>query len=226
LRGENANRAGRLFEARSAFEQAVKDDSTFALAWYRLSNVTFWNWQLAPARDAAKRAIRFSAQLAKRDQLLVQAALARMNGAAAEVERIYRELVFSYPDDVEAWFGLAQTLFHYNPLHGRSMSECLEPLKIDDLRLNLKAHLATKRGEYAQALACLEQIKTEVWHELAWGSPFYAQTNARYLRAELLWRFGRYEEALSWYNDEYSFHDWINNSLDISITMVTLTSWL
>jgi tetratricopeptide (TPR) repeat protein len=79
-----------------------------------------------------------------------------------------------------------------------------------DLALSVRAELARLRGQPAQALALLERQKMQVWYELAWGSPCYAQILARFQRAEVLQALGRYEEALNWYNTTVCYPpDWI-----------------
>ena len=44
-------------------------------------------------------------------------------GKADEAERGYRSILQDYPDDLEAQWQLATTLYTYNPLRGRSVQE-------------------------------------------------------------------------------------------------------
>jgi serine/threonine-protein kinase len=124
LQGESKLRQqGADFAAKAAFEEAVAYDSTFALAWFRLSFAAQATNQTEQGHHAAERAAYWSRQLARRDQQLLQANDMMIQGRFDVAERLHRALVFAYPDDFEAWLGLGRTLFYYNPLRGRSILE-------------------------------------------------------------------------------------------------------
>lgn len=124
LQGESKLRQHEAdFTAREAFEQAVAYDSTFALAWFRLSFAALATNQTEQGYQAAERAAYWSRPLPKRKQQLLQANDMMIQGRFEVAERLYRAIVFAYPDDIEAWLGLGQTLFYYNPLQGRSIIE-------------------------------------------------------------------------------------------------------
>jgi DNA-binding SARP family transcriptional activator/TolB-like protein len=125
LAGERAMRAGRDAEAASAFQDAATLDTTFALAQYRLAVMSTWaltpqtfvlgDWMAAAGRNAQRLTP------VVRDLL---AGYAAYNHAYAnEAERIYRRVATTHPDNVEAWFMLGETWFHYNPYRGRRMHE-------------------------------------------------------------------------------------------------------
>ncbi len=119
LEGEQAFREGKYQVAVDAFERAAVEDSTFALAFYRLSIAAEWNRSPADVvTEAAAKAAAHADRLAPHDRELVLAFLATRRGEAAEAERRYRAIVASYPEDLEAWFQLAEVLFHYGPLRG------------------------------------------------------------------------------------------------------------
>jgi DNA-binding SARP family transcriptional activator/tetratricopeptide (TPR) repeat protein/TolB-like protein len=130
VEGEREFHAGRLVSAADSYSEAVRHDSTFALAYYRLSMATLWADQpgAAPA-DVDEKALRYSDDLSDHERLLVRAYLAYRRGAADEAEQIYRAVITTYPDDVEALFLLGEVFFHYNPLRGRRVSEAREPFE-------------------------------------------------------------------------------------------------
>lgn len=125
LRGEELLRGGHFPSALEAFETAIALDSTFALAYYRLSIAAEWSGS-DEATAAAEAAHRLSGRLSAHDRRLVEAMLAWRRGDAVEAERLYRAIVGAYPDDVEAWFQLAEVLFHYRPWQGGSITESRE----------------------------------------------------------------------------------------------------
>ena len=123
LSGERRFQADSFPAAIDAFRQAVRADTAFALAYYRLSLAADWEERRATALWAARLAARFSDRLSERDRLLVEAYLVRRLGNLDESERLYRNIVADYPEDSEAWSQLADLLFRTNPLRGRSAAE-------------------------------------------------------------------------------------------------------
>ncbi len=69
---------------------------------------------------------------------------------------------------------------------------------VERMERTLHAHLRRLRGDPAGALAALEGARTDVWYQLAVGSPVFAGTGERILRAELLAECGRPAEAVGW----------------------------
>ncbi|NIR53140.1 protein kinase [candidate division KSB1 bacterium] len=129
LEGENALRKADFESAVTAFQRAVVIDTLFALAYYRLSVAAEWLIDPKLAHDAAQLAFRYAGRLSERDRRLLEALLAYRQGRNKKAEELYRSLLGTHPDDVEAWIQLGEVLFHYNPLHGRSFAEAREPFE-------------------------------------------------------------------------------------------------
>lgn len=123
LLGERRLQADNYPAAVQAFQQAVRTDTAFALAYYRLSMAADWEGRRATALSAAELAARFSNRLSDHCRRVVEAYLVQRRGRIDEAERLYREIVADYPEDPEGWFQLAEVLFRANPLRGRSASE-------------------------------------------------------------------------------------------------------
>ncbi|HET6341344.1 MAG TPA: BTAD domain-containing putative transcriptional regulator [Gemmatimonadota bacterium] len=123
LSGEAAFRAGRFDQAVEEFRRAAEQDTTFALAWYRLAVAEEWSLDLEAAEEAVSRAVRHGGRLAERDRLLLEAWQAYFSGRATDAERLYRRILEAHPEDVEAWFQLAEVQFHYGPPGGRPIAE-------------------------------------------------------------------------------------------------------
>lgn len=126
IEGENAFRGGHTQQALDAFGRAVELDSTFALAWYRLSIAAEYRGHSARAHDAARRALASSGRLSERDRRMLSAFVAWRAGDSNRAEQLYREHLARYPDEVEAWFELGEVLFHLNPMRGRAFTESEE----------------------------------------------------------------------------------------------------
>ncbi len=123
LEGEAAFREGRHQAAADAFRAAVTADSLFALAWYRLSVAGEWLTRVDLAREGAERAAALSERLSEHDRLLLEALRRSRNGRPEEGEALYRSILATYPNDVEAWIQLGEVLFHFGPTAGRPVTE-------------------------------------------------------------------------------------------------------
>ena len=169
LEGEVAFRRGSYDSAVAAFQHAAALDSSFALAWYRLSIAAEWLTQDDLATAAAEQATLHADRLASRDQAMLQALVATRLGRTSEAERIYRTLTGAHPDDVEAWIQLAEITFHTGPARGRPASESREPweraMALDPSLLSARLHLARvaaaeRRMEELDAhLAAVEAVR-------------------------------------------------------------------
>lgn len=132
LDGERRLRAAslevpKLDSAIAMFQQAVADDSLFALAHYRMAVAAGWANRHGLSTAAASRALTLSNRLNARDRRLLAAYVDFRRGAANDAERQYRAILQDYPDDMEARFQLADVLYNYNPLRGRPRGEAREP---------------------------------------------------------------------------------------------------
>jgi len=108
IEGEDAYRGGRYAEAIEAIQKAVGADSTFALAYYRLSDAADRAGRPQLARSSAGQALRYRRPLGERERRLIEAQHAWLLGRGGEAESLCRSLVADYPDDVEALTHLAR----------------------------------------------------------------------------------------------------------------------
>lgn len=123
LVGERELRAGRHAAALDAFREAVSSDSTFALAYYRLSSAGRWTTEYHLAEEATDKAVRYDVSLPPYARRLLDAATAMRNGEYARSESLYVASTRSRPGDAETWFGLGDLRYHYNAIRGRSKRE-------------------------------------------------------------------------------------------------------
>jgi serine/threonine-protein kinase len=164
LEGESAYRAYDNIGSFSHFRRAVEIDSSFAMAWFRLS-VLGEQWaQSTLALEAAERALRHGDRLSPRDRLHMEAQYARARGAAPEAERVYRDILERHPDDVEAWRLLGSLLSEYGPLLPGSQAEAPEAtervLRYDPDNERAKFYMmvfAVQQGDRARADSLLAE---------------------------------------------------------------------
>jgi tetratricopeptide (TPR) repeat protein len=129
LEGERAFRAGYFAPAAEAFQLATELDTTFALAWYRLGVAADWMVRSDLVELSAQQAYRLSSRLSDHDRDLFEAFHAYRLGDPRESERLYRAILSTHPDDVEAWIQLGELLFHFAPYYGRSIGEARAPFE-------------------------------------------------------------------------------------------------
>ncbi|MFN0178099.1 MAG: protein kinase domain-containing protein [Gemmatimonadales bacterium] len=119
LDGERHYRRSQWDSAEAAFARAVEKDSTFSLAHYRLGASIGWQggYGSPRARRASEAARRFAIRLPARERSIVTAydLFNRGNVAAADSMRGY---VATYPDDVDGWFLLGESLYHNQSING------------------------------------------------------------------------------------------------------------
>jgi serine/threonine-protein kinase len=129
LDGERNLRGGEgVFDSAIAgFQRAIAEDSTFALAHYRLGVAAGWAQRPGISGPATERALALGSRLEDRDRRLLSAYAAFQRGAADDAEQQYRAILRDYPDDLEAEFQLADLYYHYNAPRGRPISEAKEP---------------------------------------------------------------------------------------------------
>lgn len=116
--GEAELRAGHYGAAVDAFERAVVEDPDFALAHYRLSTTSTWTGRNLLARPSAERAVQLAGQLGQIDSLRVVGWLHYLDGEPAEAFHYFRTITLSRPDDIDAWFQLGETQYHWMPSLG------------------------------------------------------------------------------------------------------------
>jgi tetratricopeptide (TPR) repeat protein len=121
LEGEALFRGGAFHPAVRAFQRAVTEDTTFALAYYWLSVAAWWADDSKAIDSAAARAVQYGGRSSERNRRLFQAWAAFLQGDALQAERIYRQVVGLEPENVEAWLQLGEVLFHSGPRRGYPM---------------------------------------------------------------------------------------------------------
>lgn len=124
LEGEGYIRAEKYVLACKALQRAVEEDSTFALAYYRLVFAqSFTDEIFVKQRFALKRALRHTEKLSQRDVNLLRARLLYNQHQPITAYRRYRAIANNYPDNAEAWFYLGVLDVHYGSQLGHSMEE-------------------------------------------------------------------------------------------------------
>jgi eukaryotic-like serine/threonine-protein kinase len=134
LKGEQLLRRFSLDSAQAAYEEAVRGDSTFALALSRLGLVRGWRGQ--PGGPLALLAGRFNHGLAPLDSLLIlsdslEAASDDTLDTTYWFHRVRKfttleEASRRYPDDPQVWYELGEARFHLGYVVGSTPQQTVE----------------------------------------------------------------------------------------------------
>lgn len=137
---------GRFSAALDGLRDAVRLDTGFALAYYRMSHAAELMGDESETRDAADAAVRSAQRLDDHYRRVLAAGAARQDGDVAAAERAYTRLTIDYPTDADAWFGLGEALFHLNSMRGRPAVDgrdaFLRVVELDPRHVEALVHLA------------------------------------------------------------------------------------
>jgi len=100
----------------------------------------------------------------------------------------------------------AEALEHAGALEKLAAPGEFMPL-VRDLARTVRADVAWRRHQTAEALRILDPIQAEIPFDLLslpfFSLPFFSEEHARYLRAEVLYALGRDREALRWWETAF-----------------------
>lgn len=179
-------------EAKRSFEDALRHDSTFALAWCRLAMVDAASGSAGNAAGAMKEAVRLSGGATQREQLFIAMWHGRLEFDNDRAASAADSLIMLYPDEKEAY------------LFRGALYEELD--KNYDAALGCYEKAVGADSGYAQAVMSLgyaystlgnQQKAVELMQRYIRLAPDAADPRASY--ADLLVRAGRYDEALEQY---------------------------
>ena len=161
LDGQARLRRGEAPNAAKDFERALKEDSTFALAGLGLRMATSWYGDGNLGDRGLQVALREKARLSHRDQALLEAVAGPRYPEPATHRELYqaREKFLNLdPENAEAWYLLADHIFHYGPAMGmpdwqeRALTGFRKAMELDSLYLPGYTHalpLAPSLGDTA-----------------------------------------------------------------------------
>ncbi|HSG08748.1 MAG TPA: hypothetical protein VLA36_10355, partial [Longimicrobiales bacterium] len=114
LEGDALFRRGRFVEARELLQRAVEEDSTFALAYWRLGEAIGWQEAIgsAEARAAKQKATEYLDRLPAREATLLRVSASASDGTIVDQMPNLRSYLQRYPDDPDGWYLLGEAGLH------------------------------------------------------------------------------------------------------------------
>lgn len=130
IRGENLFWRSQFDSAGAAFERAVRIDSTFALAHYRLFEARGWTtpWGSPEELEALAAAYRHRDRLPEDARTLVVATTLDLQGSLSATDTM-EAYVARNPYDAEGWYNLADFRFHAQKVVPNDRGDLMRPFQ-------------------------------------------------------------------------------------------------
>jgi tetratricopeptide (TPR) repeat protein len=115
LEGDAHFRRARFPEARDAFQEAIAEDSTFALAYWRLGDTFGWMESVSSprSREYRQRAATYADRLPERERTLLTVQTAIVANTFDESEmRLLDDYIERFPDDPDGWYLMGEVGLH------------------------------------------------------------------------------------------------------------------
>ncbi|HEX6644590.1 MAG TPA: serine/threonine-protein kinase [Gemmatimonadales bacterium] len=163
LRGEQHYRTSAWDSAAVAFGEAVAEDSTFALAHYRLAMTYGWtgNSSSREAAEAGTAAVRYASRLPPEERSLVIAYRMFQEGRTAATDSMLRYTA-AHPGDADGWYLLGESQYHTRRNVGYTPAELMGPfdrvLELADSALYAKYMRVLRSAGATTELARFEPV--------------------------------------------------------------------
>jgi TolB-like protein/Tfp pilus assembly protein PilF len=127
-------------EAKASFQKALEYDSTFAMAYYRLYNISGYN-NIVQDRRFLDKALAYSDKVTQREKLLIKSAELSESKKYDQASYELRKLIALYPEDKEAHVNMSGVYSSMNkPLE--AINELEAAIEIDSLYKDAYNYLA------------------------------------------------------------------------------------
>ena len=158
LQGQAHFWRGDLDRAGMEFQAAILADSGCGLAYLRLSVVQAWQFEYGTAVGSIDAALDRRDRLGQRWVNLLEAQRHLLLGSGDSAIAGFQSAVLDHRNDIDAWFGLGESLFHYGGLSGQLPQDARPALehvvRLDSLFAPIYDHLvdlAILAGDSARA---------------------------------------------------------------------------
>jgi Flp pilus assembly protein TadD len=167
LQGERAYRRGRFKEALEHYRNAVRADSTFALAGLKGAQAASWDGRMTEAKQLILVARGHDAALAPRYAHFARGFEAYLDFQGDSAVQEFRKALQLDPEWAEAWAGLAEVYTHLlpsdSPLDSLAQAAFAEAHRLDPTFAAVFYHLleiAARKGDASGAARLMEQFRT------------------------------------------------------------------
>jgi tetratricopeptide (TPR) repeat protein/predicted Ser/Thr protein kinase len=191
LDGVDQDRKGYLPEAERSFMKALESDSTFAMAYYRLALLSWYQWGGQKERELIARAMQYADRVSWKERQYIAGTQAIMSEKYTQGIIDLKKIIDRYPDEKEAlvWLG---TIYHYLNKHGDAVTLLNRVIEIDPLHPEAYHVLAYAYDELGDDEKAIWAINTYI--SLAPDEP-----NPYVTKAAIHGYHGRIDQAIECY---------------------------
>jgi serine/threonine protein kinase/Tfp pilus assembly protein PilF len=187
LIGEDYNRMLYFPEASTHYLRAVEIDTTFAMAYLRLSQLSI-RFALTQTREWLANAMHYSHEVSQRERLQIESYHSWFSGNRERAREALLTLTERFPDDKEAWLYLGA----FSSLGPACVSNILKAIEIDPL-------YKAAYNELALTYHLLGDFDRSVWAINKYMSLAPEEANPHDTRAMLYAMGGNLDEAINSY---------------------------
>ncbi|MCZ6775890.1 MAG: tetratricopeptide repeat protein [Ignavibacteria bacterium] len=178
-------------EGKESFERSLSNDSAFAMAWARLGMLNLRTHNEPEARADIAKALRYSSRSTRLEQLYISLWNRQIHYVNDEAAEIADSIIMLYPEEKEAYI-IRGRFYELDKKLDSAIMLYQKAIEIDigyAHAVMLLGYAYSNAGEQSKAISQMERYIRL--------SPNVADPRASY--ADLLFRVGRYDEALVQY---------------------------
>jgi len=173
----------RFDEAIVELNNAIKIDSTFSSAYYKLALAQWWSqsemdWDLIEnAQESLSKILNGSWYTTTKEKLLAQGASELLKQNYDESEQLFLQLIDFLPDEKEAWYGLGEVYYYGSNNYERASEAYERAIEIDPnftIVYRRIYDIYDKQKKYDSGIIRATQLIEEN-PESVWGSIFLGQ---------------------------------------------------
>ena len=193
LEGVDYQRQLLHIQAREAYRRATELDSTFALAWFGLSQYLS---KSEGGADAIAKAIKYMGKLSPLDQMYIRAREQQFDGKNDSAEVIYKSIIKDYPEEKWAYYQLGIIYFETQKIE-KAIELHLKTIQIDPLfkeAYNQLAYEYNRAGNFDKSLWAIDKYIDLVPNE---ANPYDSRGELFALNGQLDKARESFEKAIS-----------------------------
>jgi serine/threonine protein kinase/Flp pilus assembly protein TadD len=147
-------------EAEKSFVKALEYDSTFAMAYYWLSDIKGSLGEGLEQKKMIERAVEYSDKVSQKERYYIEGSMAEISGDYAQGIKKFKMLVERYPDEKYAFYGLGGTYNYKTQQHEEAVRSYLKAIEIDSLfkiAYNDLAYAYSYLGDFEKSVRTIDK---------------------------------------------------------------------
>jgi tetratricopeptide (TPR) repeat protein len=161
LEGYDYYYKGYYTEAEISFKKALEHDSTFAMAYYMLSGLVYWERGSERQEKMIAKAVKYSDKVGLKERYQINSRAAYISGKNSEAIKILEKLLERYPDDKWACLRIG-TIYNLNwqtekAIHYFNKAIEIDPLFKEPYRRLAYAYLSDSSRDFEKSIRAIDK---------------------------------------------------------------------